>query len=245
MFNLQNKKILVIGASGTLGSNLASILSSLGAKLIIAGRDKKRLQKLFSTLVGEGHEVRIIDVLQVDKLAEFMQSCVNDGVKLSGLVYVTGIFPYIPLRVQSVENLEYTMRINFYGFVEVVKQFSKKTISENESSIVVFSSYAAINPGKSQLAYGASKAAVDNAVMVMAKELAKRKIRVNSIRPAEIEKEESIDENLFIQDEVEELIKAQNGAIEKNQISKLVAFLLSDNAMYINGEHLDIKGLLY
>lgn len=245
MFNLRNKKILVIGASGTLGSNLISILSSLGVKLIIAGRDEERLQKLFSTLVGEGHEIRVVDVLQVDKFAEFMQSCVSDGVKLNGLVYVTGVFPYIPLRIQSLENLEYVMRVNFYGFVEAVKQFSKKTISEDKSSIVIFSSYAAINPGKSQLAYGASKAAVDNAVMVMAKELAKRKIRVNSIRPAEVEQEENVDENIFIQDEVKELIKAQNGAIEKNQISKLVAFLLSDSAMYINGEHLDIKGLLY
>lgn len=247
MLELKNKKILIIGASGNIGSNLVLNLSKLGAKLIIAGRNEKRLNELLTSLKGANHEAKFLDVLDFAKISDFMKALVNDGVKLDGLVYVTGLMPNIPIRTQNIENLDLTMKTNFYGFFEAAKHFSKKSISNEGSSIVAFSSYAALNPGKSQLAYGASKAAIDNAIKVMAKEFSRRNIRANSIRPAMVENfdnQENFDESTVLAKEFNELIISQNGLIECDQISNLVAFLLSDNSKFINGENLDIKGLL-
>ena len=134
------------------------------------------------------------------------------------------------------------MVINYYAFVEMVRLYSDKRVSDG-GSIVAISSYSSINGDKGQLAYAASKSAIDSSVIVMSKELYSKNIRVNAIRPAIIKGETTNIEILptSIQNIIE---KMKTGLIDPNIIAEQIAFLISDCSSGVYGRCFDVKGYL-
>lgn len=240
MLNLKDKKILVMGATGGIGRETAILLSKLGAKLVISGRDIDRLEEVFNLLEGIGHNKIAFDIKDIDKISTFIKDIVEfDNIKLDGLVYSTGIIPTMPIKNTDYEFLHNVMLINYFGFAEMVRNFSNKKFS-NGGSIVALSSYASINGDKGQLAYSASKGAIDSSIVVMAKELFTKNIRVNAIRPAIVNCEE-----LNLNDRTEQLVNLmQTGPINPKNIAEQVAFLLSDCSSGVYGRCFDIRGYL-
>lgn len=243
MVELNSKKILVMGASGGIGSNTAIKLSKLGAKLVISGRDTDRLAQTLNKLEGSGHHAIPFDIKELDKIMDFMKSVVEiDNEKLSGLVYSTGVVPIRPIKNTTSSFLHDIMITNYYGFVEIVRCFSNKKISEG-GSIVALSSYASINGDKGQLAYSASKAAIDSSIIVMTKEFYSKGIRVNAIRPANVAYENMDKDNLLAGTrEITE--KMKTGAINPENIADQIAFLLSDYSSGVYGRCFDVRGYL-
>lgn len=243
MVELYNQKILVMGASGFIGTQTAIKLSQLGAKVVVSSRDEVKLAKTVSLLQGEGHSFLPFDICQLDKISEFIKSVVAiDNQKLSGLVYCTGIFPLRPLKSVSFEFLHNMMITNYYGFVELVRCFSDKRVCE-KGSIVALSSYASKNGDKGQLAYCATKGAMDSSIVVMAKELQQKNIRINSICPAALLPEDIDFDSLPIS--IQELINEMGtGPIHPINIAEQIAFLLSEYSSGLTGKCLDVKGYL-
>ena len=243
MINLKNKKILVLGATGSVGKSTAIKLSQLGAKVVIQGRNKKKLEQIYSQLSGEGHYSIEFDISNLDKLDELINLSVNfDNEKLTGLVYCIGIMPIRPMKSTKSDFLHETMVINYYAFVEMVRLYSDKRVSDG-GSIVAISSYSSINGDKGQLAYAASKSAIDSSVIVMSKELYSKNIRVNAIRPAIIKGEATNIEMLptSIKNIIE---KMKTGLIDPNIIAEQIAFLISDCSSGVYGRCFDVKGYL-
>ncbi|RXJ84381.1 SDR family oxidoreductase [Arcobacter cloacae] len=243
MVELNNKKILVMGASGFIGTQTAIKLSQLGAKVIISGRDKEKLKKTLHLLKGNDHNLISFDITNLDKIPEFVKSVVDlDNQKLSGLVYCNAIFPIRPLKNVTHEFLHNMMVINYYGFVELIRCFSDKRVCE-KGSIVTLSSYASNYGDKGQLAYSATKGAMDSSVIVMAKELQQKKIRINAIRPAALLPEDI--EFCTLPISIQKLIKDMGtGPINPINIAEQIAFLLSDYSSGMTGKCLDVKGYL-
>ncbi|MDN5066830.1 SDR family oxidoreductase, partial [Aliarcobacter butzleri] len=127
-------------------------------------------------------------------------------------------------------------------FVEAVRLYADKRVS-NGGSIVVMSSYSSINGDKGQLAYSASKSAIDSSVVVMSKELYSKNIRVNAIRPAIIQGEDTNIELLPVS--IKNIIeKMKIGLIDPNILAEQVAFLISDYSSGVYGRCFDVKGYL-
>lgn len=245
MITLVNKKILLLGASGFIGMRVAILLSKLGAKLIISGRNQDKLKEILSQLHGEGHQLIPFDLKKIDEISNFIKSSVTiDGDKLSGLVFCNAITTIRPLKSITYEFINDMMITNYYSFIEAVKCFSDKRISiQGESSIVVLSSYASNNGDKGQLIYSATKAAIDSSTKVIAKELKQKGIRINSIRPAALLPEEIDFEELPIS--IQELIQdMETGPITPESIAEQIAFLLSSYSTGITGKCFDVKGYL-
>lgn len=243
MINLNNKKILVMGASGFIGEKTAITLSKLGAKVILSGRNINKLEEILPKLFGKGHNLITFDVEENNKTMNLMKSIIEmDGEKLSGLVYCTGAYPLRPLKSISYEYLDQMMKINFYGFIEMVKCFSHKKICDG-GSIVAISSYAAINGDKGQVAYSAAKGALDASIKSMSKELYSKKIRINTIRPAGLLKD-----NINFQDLPQGIQNSFNemktGPICPNRLAEQIAFLLSDYSSGVYGRSFDVRGYL-
>ncbi len=240
MLNLNDKKILVMGSTGGIGRETAALLSKLGAKLVISGRDINKLEKVFSILEGTGHRKIAFDIKNINSISTFIQDIVEfDNKKLDGLVYCTGIIPTMPIKNTNYDFLSNVMLINYFGFVEIVRNFSNKKFS-NGGSIVTLSSYASINGDKGQLAYSASKGAIDSSIIVMAKELYSKNIRVNAIRPAIVNCE-----GLDLNNRTNEIIQLmQTGPIDPKNIAEQVAFLLSDCSRGVYGRCFDVRGYL-
>lgn len=240
MINLKDKKILVLGATGGVGSSLAHVLDSYGASLVLSGRNIQKLDELISSLSSKGHYAVPFDVRNIYGIGKFIKDVVDlDSKKLDGVVYSAATIPVVPIKNSDYDFMLDVMNINFFAFAEVVRHFSNRKNHNANSSVVVLSSYASINADKAQLAYAASKGAIDSSVVVMAKELFCRQIRVNSIRPAIIKTDEVLNQR---QQEIVEAM--QTGMIEQDKLSHHIAFLLSEASSGVYGRCFEVRGCL-
>ena len=239
MLNLKNKKILIIGC-GTIGDATAQILSEFGSKVVISDTNKLALDRTFLKLSGSKHRKALFDIAQIDKIKNFIEDIVEfDNTKLDGLVYAVDKNLTAPLMNTSLELLQDVMMVNFFAFIEVVKAFVNEDTYNVNSSIVAVSNYASLGADKGQIAYGASKAAMDNSMPAIAKEIYHKGIRINSIRPAIVQSDKQLSER-----EKELVAMMQTGSIDPKILAQQIAFLLSDASSGVYGRHFDVRGYL-
>lgn len=239
MLNLKNKKILIMGC-GTIGDATAQILSEFGSKVIISDTNKLALDRTFLKLSGSKHRKALFDITQIDKIKNFIEDIVKfDNTKLDGLVYAVDKNLTAPLMNTSLELLQDVVMVNFFAFIEVVKAFVDEDTYNVNSSIVAVSNYASLGADKGQIAYGASKAAMDNSMPAIAKEIYHKGIRINSIRPAIVQSDKQLSER-----EKELVAMMQTGSIDPKILAQQIAFLLSDASSGVYGRHFDVRGYL-
>jgi len=237
MFNpldFSGKKILITGASSGIGKATAIYLSTLGASLVINGRNSERLLQTQALLKSTGHISVASDLTTIKDATYIYEQAVSDGVKLDGLVHSAGIIPTIPLQQLTREKARYIMDLNFYSFIEMVRQYVRRKYS-NGGSIVAVSSIASVQPEACQTIYSASKSAMNASVQALSLELIKRHVRINSLLPGVV----WTDNNPLEENEIAELGRKQLlGLIDVNGVAGAIAFLLSDMAKFITGRNL-------
>jgi NAD(P)-dependent dehydrogenase (short-subunit alcohol dehydrogenase family) len=137
------------------------------------------------------------------------------------------------------------MSVNFYSFIELAKQFSKRKNNDNGGSIVAISSISSKVGARGLTAYCASKGALDSAIKSMALELAPKGIRINTVAPGMIKTQiydglkEIVNNNNFEED----LKKRQiMGIGEPEDVAYAAAFLLSDASRFITGTSIIVDG---
>ena len=137
------------------------------------------------------------------------------------------------------------MDINSYSYLEIIKHFSKKNISNDYSSIVFISSILTKLPKKAQTLYVASKAASDSMSKVLSQELFKRNIRINSVLVGGVLTEMVENTEIFRMlgnESVAEDYNTVYKTLSTQEVSNMVLFLMSESAKYIIGESYHIDG---
>ena len=180
-FTLENKKILVIGASSGIGKATAIECSRMGAEVIISGRNEIRLNETLKGMAGDSHQILKADILK----DEDVKNLVNKIPPLDGLVLCSGLSMTVPTLFSTREKFDKIFNTNFFANVEVSRLIIKNKKIKNGGSIVVLSSAGGtygFDPGNS--IYGASKAALATWMKILALEIAPKSIRVNSICPS-------------------------------------------------------------
>ncbi len=231
------KKILITGASSGIGEQTARYLSEQGYETVLVARNAEKLNCLVEQLSSPAY-VYPLDLRKLDRIEEIFTFCHEEGLILDGLVHCAGVSANTPVRANVIEDMEYVFRLNYEAFVELVKYFSARKYSANGSSVVVMSSLACNVCKKGTVNYSASKTAVNTAVKVMAKELARRRIRVNSIMPGYVKTPMTDNIDLFNNVEEEQPL----GMIEPEYIAYMIEFLLSDKSEFITGAAIPISG---
>lgn len=239
--DLSNRKILVTGSSSGIGRATAIYLSKLGARLVITGRNQQRLNDTMQQLSGSGHLQITADLAELDDMGLMFDQATCDGIRLDGLVHCAGIAQVLPLNSLTRKRMTAEMNINYFTFIELVRQYSKKKYSDG-GSIVGISSIAADRAGQCQTNYSASKAAMDIAVQSLSIELAKKGIRINSVLPGMIRTEiaERAEEEGW---DLDQVVKGQLlGIGESDDVAAACAFLISDMSRLITGRRLFVDG---
>lgn len=231
------KKILITGASSGIGEQTARYLSEQGYETVLVARNAEKLNHLAEELPSPAY-VYPLDLGKLDQIEEIFAFCLEKGIVLDGLVHCAGGSANAPVRSNVIEDMQYIFRLNYESFVELVKYFSARRYSANGSSVVVMSSLACNVCKKGTINYSASKTAVNTAVKVMAKELARRKIRVNSIMPGYVKTPMTKEIDLFNNVEEEQPL----GMIEPEYIAYMIEFLLSEKSKFITGAAIPISG---
>lgn len=190
IFNLNNKNIIVTGASSGIGRQCAITFSQLGANVILIARNKERLKDTFNKLKEGNHLIISQNVTEYDKLEEVVDTAVNKIGKISGFVHSAGIEMTLPLRSMQPSYYEEMFAINVISGFELARIISKKKyVDENGGSFVFISSIMGIIGNAALVGYSASKGALISAARSMAIELARKNIKVNSISPGYIKTE--------------------------------------------------------
>lgn len=242
--NLYGRKILVTGASSGIGRATATYLSKLGASVVLNGRNEEQLELTQSQLSGEGHKICAMSLTESESLEPLFDSALWDGKKLDGLIHCAGIPCVMPLRVLDKKHTAEVMDVNFFSFVELVRQYAKKKYSSG-GSIVGVSSILSVQPRGYEAGYIAAKGAMNAAIGSLAFDLAPRKIRINGILAGNIMTEmtkrtlEQFENESHLQQVME---KSLLGLGEPDDIASVCAFLVSDMSRFITGRLLYADG---
>ncbi len=246
LVNLNNKQIIVTGASSGIGKETVKLLDRLGAKTILIARREEKLKNVISDLQNNESCYYSTDLSQLDVIEELVKRIVSEHGPLDGFVHSAGVSSSRPLKTIKPDVLHKVMAINFYSFVEFVRCISvKKRFSENGCNIVGISSVASMRGNSSKTAYSASKAAMDAAVRCMAKELANKKFRVNTVAPGLIETDmynAFLDKGESSKDAERVMAKQYLGVGKPIDVANLTAFLLSDASCFITGATIGVEG---
>ena len=136
-----------------------------------------------------------------------------------------------------------TFGVNVIGSVNLVKAAAPALERAGGGSVVLIGSQSTeLPPPSPQLAYSASKGALRAVAIALATELGPKKIRVNAVSPGSVPTPGALELNTAEVYEKRAVINPlrRNGTEEDN--SKAIAFLLSSDADYINGEILNVDG---
>lgn len=239
-YSLEGKTILVTGASSGIGQATAIECSRLGARLIINGRNKERLNETLSSLAGNGHI--IIDGDLTSK--EDIQKIVDLLPQLQGAVLCAGKGMTLPFPFCVREKYDEVFDINFFAPIELLRLLVKKKRLDKESSVVLVSSIGGITKfTMGNGIYGASKAALSSAMKTCARELAPKKIRVNCVNPGMVETKlihsGTLTEEQHEQDMQKYPLKRYGQPCD---IAFGIIYLLSDASSWVTGTNLFIDG---
>lgn len=241
IINLAQKHIVVTGAGSGIGREASRVLAEQGATVFMMDINSEGLTES-TVLGGDRCHPLIIDLTDANSVVNVISQIVAEYGKLDGLVHCAGVSSRKPLNVLSKEGFSRVMDVNFYSFVELVKQCTKKKHINDGASIVVMSSISSIRGFKAKTEYCVSKASVDAFVRCMALELADRKIRVNSVMAAEVLTPLALKAR-----EMNAMVGAADfiaplGPSEPYEVANTIAFLLSDATKTITGTSILIDG---
>ena len=167
-FSLEGKTILVTGASSGIGRATAIECSKMGAKVIVTGRNKERLQETFDGLEGEGHQQLVADLVSPEAINEL----ITNIEALDGAVLSAGFGGKVtPIQFDTRDLFDRVFGINFFSTAEMLRLLYKKKRIKKEGSIVILASVGGnriFNVGNS--VYGTSKAALNSMMKFCAKE---------------------------------------------------------------------------
>lgn len=237
-FSLENKTILITGASSGLGAATAIECSKVGAKLIITGRNEDRLKNTSNKLNGQEHIQMSIDLLLEEKL----NYLVKELPKLDGLVLCAGITMTKPIKFISKDNIDELFQTNIVSSILLIQKLIKSKKMNSGSSIVFISSIASTKAYLGNSIYSTSKGAINSFSKVLALELAQRKIRSNCIEPGIIPTR-MLSNGIFSKEQLlEDEKKYPLGFGEPNDVAHGCIYLLSDASKWVTGSVITIDG---
>lgn len=245
MIDLRDKLILVTGASGGIGRAISQKVAACGSRVILFGRDKRRLQETLNSLTGNGHGQFKLDITDYPLISDTIKEIVEKFGTIDGFVNCAGIEKTIPFNISKPSVFKEIFEINVFAGFELARNITQKNnFSHTGASFIFISSVMAKLGEQGKIAYCASKSALSSGIKAMAFELAAKKIRCNCVLPGIVKTDmtsrlfESLDDDL----KEKIIIKHPLGIGEANDIASLVVFLLSDESKWITGAEYVIDG---
>lgn len=189
---IQDQVAVVVGGSGAIGSSICRHFAQAGATCVVTYNNGARLAKdVVSSLPGKGHWAAHVPVDKsavLDALAAQVRS--KHG-RLDVLVNCAGITRFVPhgdLDALDDQLIDDIFRVNWRGAFAAVRAFRKLLAAGGNGLVINISSIAGVTAMGSNVAYCASKAALDSMTKSLARALAPA-IRVVSVSPGLVDTE--------------------------------------------------------
>lgn len=243
---LKGKVAIVTGASKGIGAGIAKELAAEGVKVVVnyassqAGADR-----VVSEIISGGGQAIAVqgNVAVADDVKRLFDAAKNAFGPVDIVVNNAAVFKFAPIEEISEEEFHKQFNTNVLAPILTTQQ-ALKHFPETGGSIINISSGASLNPGPNSSVYSATKSAVDALTKGFAKELAARKIRVNTVAPGATETEGAHSAGFF-GGEVEKHVVSLTplGRIgQPEDVAKVVVFLASEAAGWVTGDRINASG---
>lgn len=233
--------IITGGASG-IGFETARILKERGWTPCLLDLRREALDEACEKLNLPRDVAFALNVTDETAVEDAVAAVAARG-RIAGLVNCAGIGADKPLTQTSVEEFRRIIEVNLTGTFIVSRAAARHWLAKGErGAIVNISSISGMIGNKGRSAYGASKGAVNTMTMVLANELGPAGIRVNAVAPGPVDT--ALARALHTDDvrrQWRERVPLRRYG-EPHEIARVIAFLLSEEASYVNGHILAADG---
>lgn len=237
-FSLENKRILVTGASSGIGQCIAIECSKMGAQMVVTARNQERLHETVSQIATSDSKEIIADISTV----EGVDAIVEQVPVLDGLVLNAGIIHTAPVKFINEENMMAVFNTNILSSIRLVQRLIKKKKLNRNASVVFISSISTFQVKKGNSLYSATKGAVNSFAKALAVEVGHLGIRVNCIQPGNI-KTRVMDAGAITEEQRAEYMKKYIlGEGEPIDVAYPAIYLLSNAAKWVTGSIFTIDG---
>ena len=248
--DINNKVVLVTGASRGIGRAIAKQFAEKGAHVIVHyNKNKAGAEKTLAELPGDSHYLAQADLADSDSVQKMVNKAIHNMGRVDVLVNNAGVFVEHSLTKTDFADWERiwkeTIYTNLIGPANLTFFIAKHMINNSGGRIINISSRGAFRGEPDATAYGASKAGLNSMSQSMAQALAPYKIFVYTVAPGFVETD-------MVQDLLDgpqgDEIRSQSPlkrAARPEEIAGLVEYLASDAAEYLTGSIVDINGASY
>jgi NAD(P)-dependent dehydrogenase (short-subunit alcohol dehydrogenase family) len=259
-FSLQDKVVIITGATGVLGASMSLAVAEAGAKVVVMGRDAARAEARADAIREAGGEALVLlaDVLDQAQLEAACEQVMATWGRIDGLVNAAGgnmpgatVSPSQDLFDVSIADTRRAVDLNLFGTIIPTTVFGRVMAQQGRGAIVNISSLTAQRPLTRVLGYTLAKSSIESYTQWMAVELGQRyggKIRMNAIAPG-----------VFLTEQNRHLMLEADGALserarkfmantpfqrfgEPEELTGTLIYLLSDASRFVTGETVLVDG---
>ena len=236
---MNNKIVLISGASRGIGLSIAIHLANIGFKVIGTARNEFKFDSTLENLIPLKLDITCRESIKAAAMSLKEQNLLPDVLINNAGITSDQIF----LRMKD-EDWDNVLSTNLTGTFNLTKAFIKNMIKNRDGRIINISSVSGLMGNPGQVNYSSAKAGLSGFTKSLAKEVGSRGITVNSVAPGFIETDMTSFLDNDSKDKIIESIPL-NRLGNPSDVADLVAFLASDGARYITGQTISVDGGLF
>jgi len=246
-FDLSGKVALVTGANTGLGQGMAVALAEAGADIALIGRSEptQTLEQI-AKLGVKSHSI-LTDLGNADNVADIIAEAATALGRADILVNNAGVSVVEDMENVTPEGLDFTLNVNVRNLILLTRELTPALI-KSRGNIVNISSVSSFSGGLGQIAYAASKGAINSFTRNASIDLGRSGVRVNAVAPGVIDDgmwktafESGIDREKTMK-KMRRLLPFEGRWGSAQNVADAVAWLASDKAGYVTGQVIRVDG---
>lgn len=246
-YDLSGKNAVVTGASRGIGEAIARTLAENGARVALIARNTEALDKIAKDLPNDP-VVLHADLGSPEGWKPLAEAILEQLGPVDILVNNAGVSVHEPAGKVTEENLDATLTINVRNLILLTDALTD-SLKSRKGNIVNISSVSASTGSIGQIAYSASKGAVNSMTRNMSIDLGRSGVRVNAVAPGVIDDgmwktafESGAVDREKTMERIGKVVPLEGRWGSAQNIADAVTFLASDKADYITGQVLRVDG---
>lgn len=184
---LTDKVALVTGAGSGIGEAIATLLHEEGAKVVLAGRNKDKLQNVANQLAQDSVKVVPTDVTKKEEVDELIKIAQQTFGGLDIVINSAGQMLSSKITDYQVDGWDSMIDVNIKGTLYTAQAALPTMLEQSSGHLINIASISGFEVTKSSTIYSATKVAVHTITQGLEKELAKTGVKVTSISPGMVD----------------------------------------------------------